>query len=259
MTSSNRLILGRRLLAIVAASLLIASSARAQAQEGWLSRVLARTAANSEATEARLAKAALEPLEDYAPRVSSLERYSPRVSEEAVDLDVDRFADRFLRGADDPETYLNRLEGNHADLRSRWLDTPKQRRVFVIGRGQDRHLAAAVRDELEKEGYSIFFYQFCADTGGMLCPPEAVGAFFKTSGRTFVLDTSAARTSPYVTREAEIAFGLQSAERLHLFDSEELLNAMARYLPIDIAGQLIATQQTEAADAPTEYFSPPGP
>lgn len=146
--------------------------------------------------------------------------------------DVIGFVDSFKTGARSPERFLSELGPENQTLLRVWQSTPKERRVFLVGSGQDLGLAMKLRADLEEKGFRLFFYKFCSQ-----CSSEIVGAFYGTAGEAILMDTTHAGASRYVSQEVSAAIGHQEGRRLaFLLPAEDLLLAqelaMAKAVPV---------------------------
>ena len=115
--------------------------------------------------------------------------------------EVKQFVSRFTRGAREPDRHLKRIQQSHAQLVNEWRAIPPERRVFLIGSGRDAGTIKELRQELRRQGFTAFFYDFCRDASGALCREEVVGAFFGTAGHAVLVDSTAASASRYVSLE----------------------------------------------------------
>jgi hypothetical protein len=135
--------------------------------------------------------------------------------------DVIGFVDSFKTGARSPERFLGELAPENQTLLRAWQSTPKERRVFLVGSGQDLDLALKLRADLEERGFRLFFYKFCSQ-----CSSEVVGAFYGTAGEAILMDTRPAGASRYVSQEVSAAIRHQEGRRLaFLLPAEDLLRA----------------------------------
>jgi len=133
-----------------------------------------------------------------------------------ITADVQQFVDDFRLGAKDPETYLRHPAVTDAELAATWLRVPPDKRIFIIGSGEDTAFVHRWSKDMEKDGYVTFFYQFCY-RDGQLCGSEGVGAFFATSGKAFIADSPSAQQSRYVSHEIAVAHRLNNDDRAMLF------------------------------------------
>jgi hypothetical protein len=140
---------------------------------------------------------------------------------------VKTFRDDFRRGASDPMAYLTGLTGAHRALADDWLlNHDELRRVMVIGSREDSPAVHAWAEGLRRQGFAVYFYDFCMLVGGQLCPSEVVGAFFATAGHVVLFDSKAARLSSYVTLEVATAQELRGLrDHTYVFTPADLLNA----------------------------------
>ncbi len=120
-------------------------------------------------------------------------------------LAVKRFETDFRRGVRDPKRWLYQARQTRQTLVDRWLEAPLSRRVFVIGASQESGAVRHWATELERRGFSVFFYDFCADAAGVLCASETVGAFFGSAGHAVLIDSASASASRFVQVEVAAA------------------------------------------------------
>jgi hypothetical protein len=93
------------------------------------------------------------------------------------------------------------LADDEQKLLTDWLKVPRERRVFVSFSRVNLPAAREVRDALKRKGYLAFIYINTPGETPSLAP-EKTGAYFKTAGYHFVIDSPEARTSPAVAYEA---------------------------------------------------------
>ena len=128
-----------------------------------------------------------------------------------------RFSEQFAPGARDPDRFLSEIP---PALLREWNDKLPEQRIFVIGAGKDSVEVSKFAELRKREGYSVFFYDFCRP----LCKPEAVGAMFRKSGHTVLYQTPSAELSKYVEVEVETARFLDGHDKqVILISTEELL------------------------------------
>jgi hypothetical protein len=152
-----------------------------------------------------------------------------------VEGTVKRFSQDFGAGARNPKLFLSDVK---PELLSEWQNTPQEKRIFVIGAGEDSSKISELAKSLKSDGYAVFFYDFCRP----LCSSKAVGAMFGTSGETVLYHTSDAVLSEYVT--VEIA-----AARSHL--------GLDKQVALITTGELLAgTFRMYMAGMPTPTPSP---
>lgn len=117
-----------------------------------------------------------------------------------VDVRMKQFIARLKESA---RTFgVNRVRPEVGELWQRWNTAPIERRVFIVGSGKDAATVRALQAQLEPQGIQLFFYRFCEELTGHLCPDRVVGAFGATAGHHFILDTPYSRASEYVAYEA---------------------------------------------------------
>ena len=134
-----------------------------------------------------------------------------------VEGTVKRFSQDFEAGARNPELFLSDVK---PELLSEWQNTPQEKRIFVIGAGEDSSKVSELAESLKSDGYAMFFYDFCRP----LCSSKAVGAMFGTSGKTVLYHTSFAEHSEYVTVEIAAARSHQGLDKqVALITTGELL------------------------------------
>jgi hypothetical protein len=137
---------------------------------------------------------------------------------------VKRFSKDFAAGARDPDHFLSDVKLARPALLSEWLAAPREKRVFVIGAGEDSAKISEFAESLKSDRYAVFFYDFCRRSGA-LCSNEAVGAI-GTSGLTLLYHTPSATLSKYVTVEVATARFLEGLDRrVILIASPDLLAA----------------------------------
>ena len=126
---------------------------------------------------------------------------------------VKLFNTKFTIGFRSYDRYLAEVMRTHTTLTKKWLDTPQNKRIFIIGAGSDLERVDKLTHFLKSKGYVTFFYKMCEEEGGEMCSSEAVGAFSATSHRTILVDTPNASASPYTGLE------FANAIRLHAGDT----------------------------------------
>jgi hypothetical protein len=104
-------------------------------------------------------------------------------------------------GARDPEFGFSRAPQWYRGQIERWRRASREMRIAVLGSGDDVGLLRELVSRWESLGYVVFFYEFCQTVGGVLCPPETVGAFSGTAGTVLLMDTAAGRVSKFVAPE----------------------------------------------------------
>ena len=136
----------------------------------------------------------------------TLEEISSRVpSVKLVPIHVNSFMSKYAYGAAHSREILANYPAQYRDVLEPYLKLPKEQRVFVIGTKTDGGLVERYGAEEQHHGRAVFFYSFCAGAGRGLCDPDLVGALMKEAGQIVVIDTPAARMSPYVYVEAAAA------------------------------------------------------
>jgi hypothetical protein len=134
---------------------------------------------------------------------------------------VKGFATGFEAGYRNPDRFQSEVQ---PDLLSEWKNVPRDKRIFVIGAGEDSAKVSEIRESLKSDGYAMFFYTFCSEGGGALCSHEAVGAMFAKSGWTVLYETPYAKLSEYVAVEAAMARFLEGLDKqVVLISNDELL------------------------------------
>ena len=109
---------------------------------------------------------------------------------------------------------------NQPELLDKWEKTPPEKRIFVIGSGEDFPKISEKAQSLESEGYTFFFYKFCRP----LCSSTAVGAMAGTSGQIMLYRTPSAELSKYVEVEVKTARFLEGLDKkVVLISTNELL------------------------------------
>jgi len=123
-----------------------------------------------------------------------------------VRIRVNQFYRGFLKGADDPDRHLGFMRARQPRLVDAWLNTPKSKRIFIIGSGSDSELVDRYSRDRQKHGYQTFFFLDCKPN---LCNDAHVGAMLATAGDVYYSNTPSAQQSRFV--EVELA-----AARRHL-------------------------------------------
>ena len=118
---------------------------------------------------------------------------------------VKEFSKKFEAGARDPGRFLSEVRLHRPELLSEWLAAPQEKRMFIIGAGEDTAKVSEEAERLKSNGYAVFFYQFCRQSSGALCSDEAVGAMFGTAGQAMLYHTEFATASKYVKVEVATA------------------------------------------------------
>ncbi len=144
-----------------------------------------------------------------------------------VSASVKQFGDDFRGGVLLPLLALNKerqMRPSLADMITDWEQTPKEKRVFVIGARSDTQYVRALKTEYAVEGIKLFFYRDC---GMPLCSEAAVGAFFGTAGQLIVSNSAAALASSYVTLEVKLTQDLHgTGPSVDIIDAEALQYAV---------------------------------
>jgi hypothetical protein len=139
-----------------------------------------------------------------------------------VDGAVKQFSTDFAAGAKNPDRFMSEVSLSQPALVEKWKNTPREKRIFVIGAGKDSAKVSELTESLKSDGYAVFFYDFCRP----LCSSKAVGAMCATSGITMVYQTPSAELSEYVKVEAATAGFLEGLnDKVVLISSSELLAA----------------------------------
>lgn len=143
----------------------------------------------------------------HEPRLEALGDYAPSLmAESPLTSDVESFGNRFLRGAEDPD-YLHRIRLSHPDVYGPWAAAPWDKRALFFGARKDEAFVESLSARLEGE-FETFFYQDCLKRHGVLCPPEVIGAFARTTHFTIRVESPAALKSPFVNFEVSTARNL---------------------------------------------------
>jgi hypothetical protein len=121
-----------------------------------------------------------------------------------VSADVARFGAAFERGTKNPEVFLAEAMRTHPMVTLQWR-RPNTTKLFVAGAGKDSKQINMIKEALENEGVSAFFYDSCARIHSVPCTSEAVGAFFATADVAILVDSSSAARSDYVAIERLMA------------------------------------------------------
>lgn len=151
-----------------------------------------------------------------------------------VPANVKRFVADFKKGASDPQSALHLAARHSPELVRTWKATAPQRRIFIAAAGDDLDAINALTAALEADGYTVFFYRFCIQPSGALCPSTTTGAFFQSAGKALFLDSKAASSSRYIAAEVGTAQRLQSGQaQLILVTPVEILS-VASVAPIGV-------------------------
>lgn len=137
--------------------------------------------------------------------LKSFDNVSPIRKIRFVRTKVKQFVSDFKKGACEPEEALRLAEQHNHEIVKAWKSTPREKRIFIAGAGEDTPQIIKIKSKLEADGYAIFFYKFCVEPSGRLCPSPMVGAFFKTSGHAMLFDSIAVTSSRYVLAEVATA------------------------------------------------------
>ena len=210
-----------------------------------LMRATATAAVLATAAEAAASSGAhtlMKAITEIVPNLSSFK---------VVPYSVKRFQTEFLEGALQPAKYLSK--GDQDGLLARWNQVPQERRVFIVGAGEDTLEIARIQSGLRDRGFEAFFYRFCRTSGGELCSSQTVGAAFATSGQAMVFETAAARASKFVSIEIGTAQRLAnptSATNILVFNPSQALalTAGSGTVPVFIAYTLV--KKADMATAP---------
>lgn len=170
------------------------------------------------------------------PQLKLLQRMVPGLSHPfIVEGSVKQFATDFQAGAKHPKRFLSEIRLSQPALIDDWLKAPKEKRIFIIGAGKDSAKVSEWTKLLESDGYSVFFYKFCSQSGGELCSSKAVGAMFRKSGWTALYQTPFAELSKYVKVEAATAGFLEGlSDKVVLISSSDLLAAKFAMLVVNM-------------------------
>lgn len=121
-----------------------------------------------------------------------------------VSVDVAKFDREFSQGAQDPVATFAGMKDPHAQLARAWTKVrPPKERIFIIGASEDAPVVKELAERLQAEGHEVFFYKNCQRLAGTLCTSQQVGAFQATADAVLVVDSPAARNSPFVQVETE--------------------------------------------------------
>ena len=143
-----------------------------------------------------------------------------------VDGAVKQFSTDFVTGAKNPDRFMSEVSLSQPALVEKWKNTPREKRIFVIGAGKDSAKVSELTESLKSDGYTVFFYKFCRQSSGALCRSQAVGAMCGTSGITMVYQTPSAELSEYVKVEAATAGFIEGLnDKVVLISSSDLLAA----------------------------------
>jgi hypothetical protein len=128
------------------------------------------------------------------PQLELLRKVSGLSGVSIVEGTVKRFSQDFEAGARNPDRFLSEVKLSQPTLVSEWQNTPREKRIFVIGAGKDSATVTELTKSLKSDGYTAFFTSFCGQSGA-LCSSKAVGAFFGTAGSTMLYHTTSAERS----------------------------------------------------------------
>ncbi len=143
-----------------------------------------------------------------------------------VDGAVKQFSTDFPAGAKNPDRFMSEVSLSQPALVEKWKNTPREKRIFVIGAGKDSAKVSEWAESMKSDGYIVFFYKFCRQSSGALCSSRAVGAMCGTSGITMVYQTPSAELSEYVKVEAATAGFLAGLnDKVVLISTSEFLAA----------------------------------
>jgi len=145
-----------------------------------------------------------------------------------VQADVKRFIQEFGIGASDPDRYLKNSLLVSPELTELWLRTPLEKRIFIIGAGEDDRAIELYKRSLADSGFMALFYRDCHDPHGGLCDSRVIGAFFRTASRALMVESTAAERSLYVPLEVAKAHQLRGQTGLMLLVSPEAIIESAR-------------------------------
>ncbi len=180
----------------------------------------------------------------------TLEEVSGRVpSVKLVPIHVNSFMSKYAYGAAHSREILANYPAQYREVLEPYLNLPREQRVFVIGARADGGLVERYGAEEQHHGRAVFFYSFCAGAGRGLCDPDLVGALMKEAGQIVVIDTPAARMSPYVYVEAAAANQLRSGQALvTLIPVPEFILAIGSMTPQAAATLMQGTAKVIAVD-----------
>jgi hypothetical protein len=197
--------------------------------------------------------APVNPLAPLAPQLKLLHKIDSRLSRvSVVEGSVKEFSKGFEAGARDPGRFLSEVRLQRPALLSEWLAAPQEKRIFIIGAGEDSAKVSELPQSLKSDGYAVFFYKFCRQSSGELCSDQAVGAMFGTAGHAMLYHTPFATRSKYVQVEVATARYLAGLDRrVILISPSELLDSLDRS-----ATYGSATFAMYVADMPTPTPSP---
>jgi hypothetical protein len=107
------------------------------------------------------------------------------------------------RGARDPQRGFAMAPAFFAGQIAEWNQTAGER-IAILGSSLDHPDLAPIVQRWRAQGFKVFFFEFCREAGGILCPPEMVGAFAATAAHVLWMDTPAGRASRFVGPEIEV-------------------------------------------------------
>ena len=156
-----------------------------------------------------------------------------------VRIRVNQFYLGFLKGADDPDRYLESMRARQPGVVDAWLSTPRSKRIYIIGSGSDSELVDRYSRDRHHRGYQTFFYLNCKPN---LCNDADVGAMLATAGDVFYSNSPSAQQSRFVEVELAAArrhLGYQEKGPI-LIPAVELLEAIQKQSMIQ-SGRLMSS------------------
>jgi hypothetical protein len=144
-----------------------------------------------------------------------------------VETDVKQFAKDFEEGARNSGKYIGHPDLGSPQLKSDWENVPKEKRVFIIGAGEDLPQITNYMQQLAEDGYFTVFYRNWLRANGSLSDPRVIGALFRESGHTLVVESVAAGKSRFVPSEVLKAHQLSGHTSLVIMISpDDIKNAL---------------------------------
>jgi hypothetical protein len=135
-------------------------------------------------------------------------------------IQAKRFSKDFIKGAILGSSIIENHQNRAID---QWLQAPQAMRIFIIGASDDEATAAEIKITLKPYGYKVFFYKFCTDFAGNLCPEELVGAIYSTSGHTIIISSRKSALSDFVKIELSAIKSLRENRFLIIATSNEII------------------------------------
>src|SRR6266481_7007730 len=130
-----------------------------------------KPAAAQKAASAQRAASAAHPQLELLRKVSGLSGVS------IVEGTVKRFSQDFEAGARNPDRFLSEVRLSQPALVSEWQNTPREKRIFVIGAGKDSAKVSELAESLKSDGYKLFFTSFVVKAAEHYAHPKPLEHF----------------------------------------------------------------------------------